>query len=75
VDSGAFCVAIRVCVRITKAWDGWGCLSALLRPHDHVEALRVAELAQYSSARMMVSTRVVTAGSTGSGEPNSVARS
>ena len=31
--------------------------------------------AQYSSARMIVSTRVVTAGSVGSGEPNSVARS
>ena len=31
--------------------------------------------AQYSSARMIVSTRVVTAGSAGSGEPISVARS
>ena len=30
---------------------------------------------QYSSVRMIVSTRVVTAGSAGSGEPNSVARS
>ena len=38
--------------------------------------LRGASLgAQYSSARMIVRTRVVTAGSAGSGEPNSVARS
>src|SRR5271166_2396575 len=37
--------------------------------------LGVAGRAQYSSARMIVRTRVVTAGSAASGEPNSVARS
>ena len=53
---------------------------ALQEPYRGLRGLRggltrVAVGCQYSSARMIVSTRVVTAGSAGSGEPNSVARS
>ena len=67
-------VAIRVAFALRGPWLGLPerVASAHATPW---EALERRWPGSYSSARMMVSTRVVTAGSAGSGEPISVARS
>jgi hypothetical protein len=46
-----------------------------LKVSERSRSMQLSADGQYSSARMIVMTRVVTAGSEGSGEPNSVLRS